>query len=90
MATDWKKQLDAIVSDISPQLVALRRHLHANPEPSGAELNTSMHLYQLLGKLPLNVRMGPDGCGVVADSTGDESTDGAHVIPTFSSPRPSV
>ncbi|MCH8840642.1 MAG: hypothetical protein IH831_08220, partial [Planctomycetes bacterium] len=62
MPVDWKEQLDAIIGDIRAEVVGLRRHLHAHPEPSGAELQTSLHLYQLLGKMELDVRMGPDGC----------------------------
>lgn len=74
MHDKWKAQLDAIVEQQAPEVVALRRHLHAHPEPSGEELQTSLHLYQLLEKQELEVRMGPDGCGVVADGqSSDES-----------------
>ena len=69
---DWKEKLREIVSEYLPEVVTLRRHLHAHPEPSGEELQTSLHLYQLLGKLNLDVRMGPEGCGVVADSPSGE------------------
>ena len=65
---DWKHALDSIVDDSADELVALRRHLHAHPEPSGAELQTSLLLYQRLADAGLDVRMGPDGCGVVADN----------------------
>ncbi len=75
MPADWKDQLDAIIGDVRAEVVGLRRHLHAHPEPSGAELQTSLHLYQLLGKMELDVRMGPDGCGVVADSETPGATD---------------
>ncbi len=75
MPADWKEQLDAIIGDIRAEVVGLRRHLHAHPEPSGAELQTSLHLYQLLGKMELDVRMGPDGCGVVADNKPPGATD---------------
>ena len=75
MPVDWKEQLDSIIGDIRAEVVGLRRHLHAHPEPSGAELRTSLHLYQLLGKLELDVRMGPDGCGVVADNEPPGATD---------------
>ena len=68
MPDDWKAQLDKIIDANATQVVALRRHLHANPEPSGEELQSSLHIYQLLGKLELDVRMGPDGCGVIADN----------------------
>ncbi|MEM8944428.1 MAG: amidohydrolase [Planctomycetota bacterium] len=71
MTTDWNTKLDAVVADNAGKVVALRRHLHAHPELSGAELETSLHLYQLLDKLDLVVRMGPDGCGVVAENELD-------------------
>ena len=68
MPVDWKAQLDSVVADGANQVVALRRHLHAHPELSGAELQTSLHLYQILGRLNLEVRMGPNGCGVIAQN----------------------
>jgi amidohydrolase len=67
--SDWKQHLDAIIDQSSEDLVHLRRHLHAHPEPSGAELETSLLLYQQLDEAGLQVRMGPDGCGVIADNT---------------------
>ncbi len=63
----WKAQLDAIISQQAAEVIALRRYLHAHPEPSREELKTSLHLYQLLEKLGGEVRMGPEGCGVIAD-----------------------
>lgn len=74
MTSDWKSNLDSLVAENASQVVGLRRHLHAHPEVSGEELETSLHLYQLLDKLPIEVRMGPEGCGVVADSTASNPT----------------
>jgi amidohydrolase len=54
-------------------MIRLRRHLHRHPEPSGAELQTSLHLYQLFADAGLSVRMGPEGCGVVADSRSQKA-----------------
>ena len=54
-------------------MIALRRHLHAHPEPSGEELQTSLHLYQLFDEMGLAVRMGPEGCGVVVESRDPEA-----------------
>ena len=68
MPDDWKSQLDEIVSANAADVIELRRHLHSHPEPSGEELQTSLHLYQLFGELDIDVLMGPDGCGVIADS----------------------
>jgi len=66
--SDWQTQLDAAIDRGVDGMVALRRHLHMHPEPSGEELQTSLHLYQLFAAAGLPVRMGPEGCGVVVDS----------------------
>ncbi len=70
MSVDWQNRIDAAVDGLAERIVALRRHLHAHPEPSGEELQTSLHLYQLFGELRLGVRMGPEGCGLIVESRG--------------------
>jgi amidohydrolase len=67
MNTLWQKQLDQIVDSRFEQLVDMRRHLHMNPEPSGKEQETSLYLYQKLDDEGFEVRMGPEGRGVLAD-----------------------
>ena len=68
MTASWQAKLDAAIDQSAGEIVGLRRHLHMHPEPSGEELQTSLHLYQLFAKAGLSVRMGPEGCGVVVDS----------------------
>jgi amidohydrolase len=68
MSADWQARIDATIDESTERMIALRRHLHAHPEPSGRELRTSLHLYQLFNESGLPVRMGPEGCGVVVDS----------------------
>lgn len=63
----WQTQLDAIVADQADDVVALRRHLHTHPEPSGEEQATSQLLFEKLLALDLDTRIGPEGCGVMAD-----------------------
>lgn len=72
MSADWQTRLDAAVDRLAERMIALRRHLHAHPEPSGEELKTSLYLYRLFDEMQLPVRMGPEGCGVVVDSRGQE------------------
>jgi amidohydrolase len=79
MAGDWQHVLDAIVAELEPEIIALRRHLHAHPEPSGEELSTSLEIYKRLGDVGLQVRMGPDGCGVIADNSRDKHVDDSRV-----------
>jgi amidohydrolase len=73
MAAYWKQNLDAIIDGLFDQMVGIRRHLHMNPEVSGQERQTSFYLYQLLGDQGFDVRMGPEGRGVVADSVVEGS-----------------
>jgi amidohydrolase len=68
MTLDWRSRTDAAVDESFGRMVELRRRMHAYPEPSGSELRTSLHLYQLFNGLGLGVRMGPEGCGVVVES----------------------
>jgi amidohydrolase len=67
MTATWQAKLDAAVDQGVERMVALRRHLHMHPEPSGEELQTSLQLYQLFADAGLSVRMGPEGCGVIVD-----------------------
>ncbi|MCA9265433.1 MAG: amidohydrolase [Planctomycetales bacterium] len=64
---NWRDQLVSVVDEIYPQMVALRRHLHAHPEVSGREFETSMYLYQDLGDRGYSVQLGPEGRGVIAE-----------------------
>src|ERR687897_3266553 len=68
MIADWRNRVDAAVDELSEEMIALRRHLHGHPEPSGEELQTSLYLYQLFDEQRLPVRMGPEGCGVIVES----------------------
>lgn len=73
MSHEWRDELDRAIADCASKMVALRRHLHMRPEVSGAEFATSLHLYQLLGDADFEVRMGPEGRGVIADLPGGEN-----------------
>ncbi|HYO26364.1 MAG TPA: M20/M25/M40 family metallo-hydrolase, partial [Lacipirellulaceae bacterium] len=68
MAASWQTTLDELIAGLGPSIAELRRQLHANPEPSGQELATSLEVYQRLSAAGLAVQMGPDGCGVVVDN----------------------
>jgi len=75
MSHNWCRQLDERIDRHFAEFVAIRRHLHAHPEPSGEEHQTSLYLYQLLSDQGFDVRMGPEGRGLVVDRGGhrDES-----------------
>ncbi|MBW3598804.1 MAG: amidohydrolase [Planctomycetes bacterium] len=67
MPDRWRKLLDDAIDRRFEAMVAVRRQLHAHPEPSGEEFQTSLYLYQSLGDAGFSVEMGPEGRGVVAD-----------------------
>src|SRR6478736_509068 len=68
MTADWRIRIDVAVDESMERIIALRRHLHAHPEPSGKELQSSLHLYRIFDEMGLAVRMGPEGCGVIVES----------------------
>jgi amidohydrolase len=70
MLGDWARELVESIDRRFEQMVGIRRHLHQNPEVSGAERETSLYLYQLVGDAGLVVQMGPEGRGVIADVPG--------------------
>ncbi|MBP88274.1 MAG: amidohydrolase [Planctomycetaceae bacterium] len=71
--TDWRESLDRTIDEHFQTLVEIRRHLHAHPELSGEERDTTLHLYQQLDDRGFTQRMGPEGCGIIADSQPDSS-----------------
>ena len=74
MSTDWSTSIDRAVDRRFDEIVALRRHIHVHPEPSGEELETSLHLYQRLSDEGFTVQMGPEGRGVIADAPTGNGT----------------
>lgn len=60
--------LDRAIGDLHPQLVAYRQHLHAHPELSGQEFETTRYIEQVLRQAGLEPRLGIDGRGLIVDS----------------------
>ncbi|TWJ24060.1 amidohydrolase [Micromonospora endolithica] len=59
--------LEELLARRMPDLVATRRHIHANPELSGAEFSTATLVAGQLTALGLRPRLLPKGNGVVCD-----------------------
>lgn len=62
-----REELDSQYEDLQPQLVELRRRLHANPELRFEERETSKTLKSLLVPLEVSVRDGVAQTGLVVD-----------------------
>lgn len=65
-------------TDSPPELVALRRHLHRDPELRFAEVRTAAIMAQRLTAFGYAVRTGVGGTGVVGELRG--ATPGPHVL----------
>lgn len=63
----WQSELAAMISAQEAKWINFRRELHQTPEPSGHEYQTSLAIYQELSLLGIDLRMGPEGRGVLAD-----------------------
>ena len=83
MTLSWREHISQAVDRRFDEIVALRRHLHQHPEPSGEEFKTSLLLYQQLSDAGFNVRLGTEGRGVVADfpSNRNDATVAAEQAP---------
>ena len=65
---DWRRELDTFLDDHTERLVSVRRHLHAHPEPSHEEYQTSRALALWLDEAGIAHRVLPSGRGIVAEA----------------------
>ena len=64
----WADRFDGQIAELESKLVDVRRHIHAHPEPSGEETETSRFLARQLNEAGLSAAVCRDGIGVVADT----------------------
>jgi amidohydrolase len=64
----WQHALDAAIDGLVDQLIAVRRHLHAHPEPSGFEAETTRHLANQLRLAGFAPRLGPGDRGLLVEA----------------------
>lgn len=76
----WESRTDAAIDGLEEELIAIRRHLHAHPEPSGEELKTSQFVLDRLQQAGLTGSLGRNGIGAIADLTIGEPAAGAPLI----------
>jgi amidohydrolase len=60
------QQIDELISQYLPDWIAIREHIHANPELSFQEYNTSKFISNQLSKLGIDYQTGVAGTGIVA------------------------
>ena len=64
---DWRHAIDAHIDGMADHLIAVRRHLHAHPEPSGEEFETTRYLAELLSQAGIAYRIPATGRGLIAE-----------------------
>ncbi len=65
----WRARLDALVDEVQTRMQQVREHLHRHPELSGDEYETTRYLRSLLDETRFNIRTGPDGRGLMVDTS---------------------
>jgi amidohydrolase len=68
-------RLDRWLSGYVPDLIAIRRHIHAHPERSGAEFQTARMVMKRLTAVGLAPKLLPKRNGVICDIPGNGATD---------------
>ncbi len=76
----WSTRLSTYADQFHDQWVAMRRHLHQNPELSGREHQTTEYLAAALGKLELPIHVAGEGRGVTADLVSSANIPGGKRI----------
>jgi amidohydrolase len=71
--------VDRCLVDLAPELVAIRRHLHSNPELSGFENASTAFVGKRLAEAGISYESGPDGRGIIT-AISAASAPGAPVI----------
>jgi len=66
---DWHQAIDAFLDSVAGQLVEIRRHLHAHPEPSREEFGTTRYLADRLLDGGLRPTVVLEGRGILAGSS---------------------
>lgn len=74
---DWRERLDAAIENGAAEMVRVRRHLHAFPEPSGEEYETTRFLLQTLADAGFHPQPTPQNRGVIVTQA---EYDGAPLL----------
>jgi amidohydrolase len=63
----WEDVIDARIAELQPRLIEMRRQIHAHPEPSGEERETTRLVAAVLSDAGFSPRILRDGLGAIAD-----------------------
>ena len=77
---DWRRAIDDYIESHTERWSAVRRYLHAHPEPSREEFGTTRFLAEHLEAEGVPVRIVPSGRGLIA---GRESAEAGPMVATI-------
>jgi len=63
----WQEEIDRAVDAHAAAMIAMRRHLHAHPEASGEELQTTLYIEHRLEEAGFTTQLAPSRRGLVAE-----------------------
>jgi len=72
--------IDRLADEHVTDWIAVRRHLHAHPEPSREELRTTEFIRQRMVERGFETRIPPRGVGVISELQIGEISDQPHVV----------
>jgi amidohydrolase len=67
------QRLESSVSQLGPEVLQVRRHLHASPELSGNEYRTTALVAEHLVAAGIGFKFGPDGRGIITEISGSSA-----------------
>ena len=67
----WRNAIDVAVDAAFGEMVEVRQHLHAHPEPSGEEFETTRYIVERLDPDTFDLAPGPEGRGVTVQRKGE-------------------
>jgi amidohydrolase len=67
------QRLESSVSQLGPEVLNVRRHLHASPELSGNEYRTTALVAEHLAAAGIGFKFGPDGRGIITEISGNSA-----------------
>jgi amidohydrolase len=70
LMADWRETIDEFIDSNAERWRAIRRHLHANPEASREEFETTLFLAERLREAGVAVRIVTSGRGLIAEPEG--------------------
>src|SRR5690625_7665554 len=76
----YTQRVSKLVSSMEPKLIELRRHIHAHPELSRAEYETTQLVAAELRAIGLKPRILPDSVGLTCDISPSLTDSGVPLI----------